>query len=291
MEEFEARDATSRTSLGSAGTSNPKKVRAGGPSEPGGEPKKNRSSRGSGLNRVRSKQFKEDRVRHRNMDGRPDGLATLMHKQASFSEVDNVTVVVPWTKQQQRIEALDALEKALGRPTKGAFSSPDKRHRSGVERKDLLFSSSDFWEELRASVRARKEGDEAGNHPAKAALGGCSERKATRTGGPTHVQLQAERARIQRAREALPLLIQEVKDFQCAEGLGAQQALARVTRLLDKIDVACETAFPTTHATGRMLSSPEGCQAYKYSCGKTRGYGHGGWGGGVGSCGVFEPEV
>lgn len=285
MEEDETTGAASRTSLGSAGAASidPKKVRSGGIPETS-EGKKNRNSLGSGP-KARKKQFKEQRVRYRNMEGMPEGSTALLHKQASFSEVQKVTVVVPQMKLRQRIAALDALEKALAK--KSARSTPEKRQRGVGERTGLLFSTSEFWEELRAAVRDRKECRDDGRY---IKADGAS---AARRGAPTPTQLQAERARIERARKALPLLIQEVKTFTCPPDASAspQQALDLVSRLLDKIDLACETAFPTTHATGRMLTSGDGCPAYKHSCGKTRWYGHGGWSQSVRSCSVLEPEV
>ena len=294
VDELSGGEAASRTSLDSAGSR--RTPRSGGAAEQGGSTSKSRSSVGSGP-KARKKPFKHDFVRFR-VEGQPKSSASLMHKQASFSDVRQVTVVVPKPKLQERMHALNAREKArAARSQLAAPSLPSARHASGSERKDLLFSSADFWEELRAAVCARRQdlcelGARSGSPPTvgysgTAAGGG----RRAGPGAPTTAALQAERARIESARAALPLLIQEVKGFKCAPGTSAWGALRLVTRLLEKVDLACASAFPTTHATGRVLAAPDGCQAFKHSCGKTRAYGPGGWPQHVRSCSIFEPEV
>ncbi len=292
-------EAASRTSLDSTGNS--RTPRSAGAAEQGGSNRKSRSSVGSGPSqrKARKKPFKHEFVRFR-VEGQPNSSASLMHKQASFSDVHKVTVVVPQTKLQERIQALNAREKArAARRQLAAPSLPLARRASGPERKDLLFSSADFWEELRAAVRERRDvcGQGAGSGSplsvgcSRAAAGGGRQAGGAGPGAPPAAVLQAERARIERARAALPLLIQEVKGFRCAAHLKPWGALRLVTRLLDKVDVACASAFPTTHATGRVVAAADGCQAFKHSCGRTRAYGPGGWPQHVRSCSIFEPEV
>jgi hypothetical protein len=231
------------------------------------------------------------------------GSFRLVRRQASFSDVQEVTVLVSREKLQARRQTLQTLF-----ATKKCIPSAPavKRNRTGTERKDLLFSTLAFWEELRAAVRARAR--------RRANLRFCRQASTDSTqvvlktpvsrrdrvafrgwqslglgtfSAPTPAQLYEERAIIAGAREALPLLLHEVKDFRCAPGESVGTALRKVTQLLDKIDSACEAAFPTVHSTGRLLSAP--CDAASYYSGKARLYGEGGWNG-MRSVAVFEPE-
>ena len=237
-------------------------------------------SRSSG--KGQRKRFQDGRLRFRNMEGGDDGLAHLLHRQASFSEVNATPTVLTQDKLQRRIDALESIHAALKTPT--AFPSPERQQRAGPEqqRKGLVFSTFDFWVELRAAVVARRRARPA--------------RQRTRAAGarhffaaPTTAQLEEERERVDLARRALPELITEVKRLRFASGLSLSAALREVTRLLEKIDGACDAAFPTVYSTGRLLA--EDCKAYSYYAGSSkRHYGDGGWGG-VRSVAVSEPET
>jgi len=228
------------------------------------------------------------------VEGGDDDLVDMLHRQASISEIEATPTVLSQDKLQRRIAALESMH-ALKTQTAGP--SPAKRHRAGPERKDLLFSTLDFWEELRAAVMARQHARLA-RAPRPSSASSSTPRLGNRArsghffAAPTAAQLEEERARVARARDALPKLIKEVKCLKFAPGLGVCAALRKVTRLLEKIDGACDAAFPTVHSTGRLHCGKEGdCKAYSYyaSSGK-RHYGDGGWNG-VRSVAVFEPET
>lgn len=244
-------------------------------------------STGSGQPNRRRKSFKEDRY-HWRREENPHEISYLLHKQASFSEVQSITCEVSQDQRLRRLEVLDALK------TRVTTSSPEKRHRTGAERKDLLFSTTEFWEELRACWRTRTRQQVVHDKKSSRTQVRGREAQAHRTfRAPTNSQIQEERKRISQARDALPLLIREVKDFKCAgaKHLSVTAGFEKVTWLLQKIDCACETAFPTVYSTGRLLSLP--CEAYNYysSGSKTRMHGDGGWPNGVRSVALFEPEL
>jgi len=109
-------------------------------------------------------------------------------------------------------------------------------------------------------------------------------------GAPSVTQLENERARVTNARQTLPLLIQEVKDFKCElhhQETCLSDALSKVTRLIEKVDTACDAAFPSVFSTGRLLL--DGLLIDGGT--KKREYGKGGWKNGVRSVALFEPEL
>lgn len=85
--------------------------------------------------------------------------------------------------------------------------------RKEQERKDLLFSTLKFWEELRAAIAARQHARFArAPRPSSASYGprfGAPARNFF--AAPTAAELIEEQRRVDRARQALPKLIKEAQ--------------------------------------------------------------------------------
>ena len=270
------------------------------------------------------KSFQHARLRFRNHDSQHD-LAALLHRQASFSDLrEQPDVPVSRDKLQQRHRELDALKPSA---IVSVSTAKHRRQRSYHSTADLPLSTLAFWEELRACVHQRgirratillepttplmrvNSTPLSAGTPLSVNSRASRRSRVARTcllslglgsfGAPTQEQVEAERLRAVAARSALPDLIEEVKGFKLATGKSIADALEEVSRLLNRIDAACDAAFPTVYSTGRLLSEP--CDAFHFynSTGKRRVYGSGGWetstdaaGGkrGVRSVALFVPE-
>ena len=308
-------------SLAHGGSSGGRRPGSGGGA---GSKKRDKTSADAGKAKGHRKSFQHERLRFRNNDSEHD-LASLLHRQASFSDLrEQPNVPVSRDKLQQRLRELDALKPSA---IVSVSTAKHRRQRSYHSTADLPLSTLAFWEELRACVHERgirratillepttplvrvPSTPLSAGTPSSVNSRASRRARVARTcwlslglgsfGAPTQEQVEAERQRAVTARSALPDLIEEVKGFKLATGKSIAHALEEVSILLNRIDAACDAAFPTVYSTGRLLSEP--CDAFHFynSTGKRRVYGSGGWeastdaaGGkrGVRSVALFVPE-